>query len=125
MTTLWEQLGGTANMERIIDEFVDRAIADPAVNYTRDGRFFLDDAAIARSKESALAFFSSATGGPFPYSGPSIGEIHRGMNVTNAEFDAICKDFQIAMENNGVEAAVRGVVMAAVESTRSVIVEAE
>lgn len=123
MTPLWEQLGGTDNMQRIVSDFVDRAIANSAVNYTRDGRFFLDEPAIAFSKKSALEFISSATGGPFQYGGRSLVDIHRDMQISNAEFTAICADFRHALEKNGVAGSLRDAVMARVESTRPLIVD--
>ena len=123
MKTLWEQLGGTQNVERITNEFVDRAIADPAVNYTRNGRFVLNEAAVSFSKKSAVEFISAATGGPFQYNGRSIIEIHRDMQISNEEFNAICEDFRISLKGNGVSAPLQDVVMAEVEATRPLIVD--
>lgn len=125
MKTLWEQLGGNQNMERIIHDFVDLAIRDPAVNYTRHGRFVFDEAAIQFSKKSALSFFSAATGGPFSYTGRSLADIHRGMQISNSEFDAICQDLRHALEKNGIAAALQDIVLAKVETTRPLIVAPE
>jgi hemoglobin len=122
MKTLWEQLGGDQNMERIIHDFVDRAISDPAVNYTRDGRFVLDEKVIQFSKKSALEFFSAATGGPFQYTGRSLVDIHRGMQISNIEFDAICQVLRRCLVNNGIGESLQDIVMAKVEATRPLIV---
>jgi hemoglobin len=123
MKTLWEQLGGHQNMERIINDFVDHAIANPAVNYTRNGRYALDEKAIQFSKKSALEFFSAATGGPLQYSGRSIVDIHRNMQISNSEFDAICEDIRRSLERNGIGVSLQDVVMAKVEATRPLIVD--
>jgi hemoglobin len=125
MKTLWELLGGTPNMERIINDFVDRAIADPEVNYTRNGRFVLDETSIRFAKKSALEFFSTAAGGPLQYSGRSIIDIHRDMQISNSEFNAICRDFRSCLEKNGIDVSLQDVVMAKVEATRPFIVEKE
>jgi hypothetical protein len=37
--TLWERLGKEKNATRIVDDWVDALIADPKVNFFRDGRF--------------------------------------------------------------------------------------
>jgi hemoglobin len=123
MATLWEQLGGTRNMERIIGDFVDRAIADPEVNYTRDGRFALDAATVQLSKKSALEFFSAATGGPLAYSGRSLPDIHRDMRISNREFSAICGDFRASLQSHGVDLGLQEIVIAKVEATRTLIVD--
>ena len=125
MNTLWEQLGGTSNMERIINDFVDRAISDPEVNYTRNGRFVFEEAAIQFTKKSALEFFSTAAGGPFHYSGRSLVAIHQGMHISDREFDAICKDLRLALESHGIGAPLQDIVMAKVEETRPLIVSTE
>jgi hemoglobin len=125
MNTLWEQLGGTQNMERIINDFIDRAISDPEVNYSRNGHFVLDDAAIEFSKKKALEFISSAAGGPLQYSGRSLAEIHQGMQISNLEFDAVCKAFHNSLQRNGIGPPLSDLVMAKVEETRKLIVSSK
>jgi len=120
--TLWEQLGGTQTMERIVSDFVDRAISDPEVNYTRHGRYVMDGAAVEFTKKSAMEFISTAAGGPLQYSGRSLVEIHRGMQISHREFDAICRDFRVALESHGIDAALQVIVMAKIEGTRALIV---
>jgi len=122
MKTLWEQLGDTPNMERIVNDFVDGAIADPAVNYTRNGRFALDEAAINFTKKRSLEFISWATGGPFQYSGRSIVDIHREMHISNSEFDAVREVFRSSLQRNGIRGDLQDIVVAKVEATRSLIV---
>ncbi len=50
-------------------------------------------------------------------------EVHKGMKITNAEFDAAAKDLQEALEKNGAKPDDEKAVMAAVEGTRKDIVE--
>jgi hemoglobin len=68
-------------------------------------------------------FISQATGGPYPYRGKSMKEAHRGMGITNAEFDAFAADLKKALEKNGVSAADIEPLMHAVDVTRADIVE--
>ncbi len=120
--SLWDKLGGASQMESIIDQFVERAVADPAVNYSRDGRFKLDAGAMAYSKRSALEFISSAAGGPLQYTGQSLMEIHKDMAISNREFDAICRVFRQALEAHEVDKDLLEAVMTKVEATRPLIV---
>lgn len=120
--SLWDQLGGDAKMQQIVGDFVTAAISDPKVNYTRSGRFNLDDQAIAKAKSEAFKFISSAAGGPHQYTGKSLVEIHHGMEITDDEFSAIALDFKLALEKHGTPASLVTAVMQMVESTRPHIV---
>jgi hemoglobin len=119
---LWEALGGERVLARVVDRFVDLAVTDPRVNYTRDGRYPSDEEALKFTKRAALAFISAATGGPHSYAGKSIREIHAGMRISNSEFDAMLADFQQALEENGVSSALRQVAIGMVNATRADIV---
>ena len=120
---LWDALGGEQVLAKVVDRFVDLATTDPKVNYSRGGRYAINDATLGFSKRAALQFISAATGGPYSYSGKTIREIHAGMNISDQEFDAITASFRRALEENGVtqELAQRAVGM--VNATRPAIVE--
>jgi hemoglobin len=120
---LWDALGGEKVLTKVVDRFVDLVTADPEVNYTRDGRYHLNEDILRASKRAALEFISAATGGPHSYSGKSIREIHKGMRITNQEFDAAIANFQQALVENGVSPELVQTAVAMVKATRSHIVE--
>jgi len=101
-TTLWESLGGEKQLAKVVSDLVDAAVADPCVNYSRDGRYPLDAELLTRTKRGALQFLSQAMGGPLSSSGRSLQEIHGGMNISDAEFAAFVGHFQRALEKHGV-----------------------
>jgi hemoglobin len=107
----------------IVDDFVDLVINNPRVNYTRGGRYLLNPEVIVRTKKATLAFLSGSIGGPSPYHGMGIREIHQGMQITDSEFDAAVEDFRAALQQNAVAPPVVTIAMAAVESVRGQIVE--
>jgi hemoglobin len=121
---LWDRLGGDSGVKKAIDDFVDLAGADPKVNFARNGKYKLDAAAVTRLKAQLFDFVSQATGGPYSYRGKSMKEAHRGMGITNAEFDAAAADLKKALEKNGVKPADVEEVMQLVATTRADIVEA-
>ena len=86
--TLWSRLGGEAKVKLVVDDFVAIAATDPAVNFDRDGKLKFTEEQIAGLKKWLIAFISQATGGPLKYTGPSMKKVHKGMGITNAEFDA-------------------------------------
>jgi truncated hemoglobin YjbI len=121
--SLWDRLGGESVLSRVVDEFVNLATTDPKVNYTRDGRFPLDDQALASAKRTALEIISMGSGGPLVYTGRTIREIHQGMRITDAEFDAIAADFRTALGRSGADPADLNAALERVEAARSEIVE--
>jgi len=120
---LWDALGGEQVLAKVVDRFVDLATTDPKVNYSRGGRYPINDATLGFSKRAALQFISAATGGPYSYSGKTIREIHAGMNISDQEFDAITANFRQALEENGVTQELAQLAVGMVNATRSHIVE--
>src|SRR5262249_13974812 len=121
--TLWDRLGGEANVKRVVDDFVATAVPDPAVNFLRDGKYKPDGAALAALKRHRVQFISLATGGPMEYEGKNMKEVHQGMGISNAEFDAAATHLRRALEKNGARPEDVRDVMAAVGGTRRDIVE--
>jgi hemoglobin len=122
-SSLWDRLGGEAVLRKVVDDFVNLATRDPKVNYTRDGRFPLDDESLAIAKRTALEIISMGAGGPYVYTGRTIREIHHGMQITDAEFDAIAADFKTAIGRTGADPADVEAAMERVDAARSEIVE--
>ena len=120
---LWDALGGEQVLAKVVDRFVELVTIDPKVNYTRDGRYPINDKTLAYSKRAALEFISAATGGPHSYSGKSIREIHNGMRISNQEFNAAVAGFQQALEETGVSPELVQAAIGMVNATRSHIVE--
>jgi hemoglobin len=121
--TLWDRLGGEAAVAKVVDDFTAAAAKDPKVDFTRGGKYKLDEAAVTHFKKGMIDFVSSATGGPLKYEGKNMKDLHKGMEITNEEFDAAAKHLKDALEKNGVKAEDAKAVLAAVDSTRKDIVE--
>ena len=121
--TLWDRLGGEANVAKVVDDFVNTAGKDPKVNFFRDPTVTPSKEQVAELKKSLVEFVSSATGGPLKYTGKSMKEAHKGMKITDAEFDALAADLKAALEKNGAKPDDVKAVLGAVEGTRKDIVE--
>jgi hemoglobin len=122
--SLWDRMGGEPAFTKVVNEFVDQAGDDPAINVTRGGKIKLDEEAVTKLKKSLVAWFSSVTGGPIKYKGKSMKELHKGMGITDKEFDAGGALLQKVLEDNKVKPADADALMKIVGSTRKDIVEA-
>jgi hemoglobin len=121
--TLWDRLGGEEAVKKVVDDFVAMAGEDEKVNVTRGGKIKLDDDKVAALKKSLVAFVSAASKGPIKYTGKSMKEAHKGMEITDAEFDAAVDVLLKALDKNGVKEEEAKELRAAVEGTRKDIVQ--
>jgi hemoglobin len=120
---LWDRLGGKKVVTKIVDELIDAAVKDNNVNFSRGGKIKMTPERVARIKEQFVVLASSITEGNLPpYKGPTLDEIHKGMGITNAEFDAFRTHVIRSMNNNGVRPADVNTVQLAMEAIRNKIV---
>lgn len=97
---IYQGLGKTEGITKIVNDFVPLILADTRINY-----FF---GKMKKEEFSALlvAQFCELAGGPCQYKGKDMYEAHQGMNISNAHFNALAEDLQIAMEMNQVPSSV-------------------
>ena len=79
--SLFDRLGGKEPITAVVDEFVNRLVADSRVN----GRFGSTD--VKRFKMLNTELVCEATGGPCKYSGRDMKNTHNGMRISEAEFN--------------------------------------
>jgi hemoglobin len=105
-------------MRRVVEIFVDRAVSDFRINYDRGGLYPQTPEKIARTKSLALAFLSSALGGPLSYNGRSLAEIHQPMAINAGELDAFLAHFEDAMRECRLPEPVITQLMDAIKAVR-------
>jgi hemoglobin len=134
---LYDRLGGDEGIGAIVDDFVDRALADPRVNWRREGvrsggflgirdksmTWQAGAQDIARLKKHIADFLAVSTGGPTEYRGQDLADAHEGMKITNAQFDAAVGDLKASMDRLAVPTKEQKELLAVVETTRPHIVE--
>lgn len=123
---LYERLGGEAAISKVVDDFVARTSVNPAVNFTRKGtprEWQATPENVAVLKKHLIDFIGTATGGPQNYQGRGMKEAHEGMQITDAEFDALAGDLQASLEALGVSDREKSELMTIAGTTRGAIVE--
>jgi truncated hemoglobin YjbI len=120
---LWKRLGGEDNVNKIVDDFLKRALNDEKVNFTRGKKYALDAQKEAELKQKFVAYISDISDGTVVRTAPrSMADVHKGMNITAAEFDALAGWLKTAMEMNKVAPADVEEVMRKVNATKKDIV---
>jgi len=130
--SLFERLGGQEGIALIVEDWVNRAIADPRVNWERKGitkgGFGFDRGQSVqwqntpdngnRMKKHIAQFIAVFTGGPPQYEGKDMRSSHSGLRITNAEFDASVGDLKASLDNLGLPVEEQKGLLAIIESTR-------
>lgn len=99
--SLYTRLGGIDAITAVTDQFLANVVADNTIN----GKF-----AATVADEYRLKFFRgnlidqicAGSGGPCQYKGKTMLDSHTGMNITQAEFDALVGDLVAALDQFSV-----------------------
>ena len=124
--TLYDRLGGEAAIRSVVDTLVAHAASDEELNFTRAGTANAWQATpenVDTLKTRLVQFVASATGGPQQYTGQDMLSAHRGMQITNEEFDRLGGHLQMALRSHNVPEDLQAELMQIVESTRPQIVD--
>ncbi len=95
--TLWERLGGELGVRPVVRDFLKNAVADKKVNFDRNGKYKLDDKAMANLEQKLVEFTSEITFGTVRNTGRDMKTVHKGMGITEAEFNAAADDLKASL----------------------------
>lgn len=94
----YQGLGGKPGIKKIVDTLIPLILADARI---KESFTDIDMKNLGMRLEQQ---FCELSGGPCKYQGKDMVEIHDGLNITRAQFNALAEDLQIAMEQVGVPA---------------------
>lgn len=120
--SLYDRLGGVYNIATVVDDFIDRIMVDPRLNANPRVDEAHHRVSAAGFKYLVTEMVCWATGGPQQYTGRSMGDSHRHLEITEEEWGAFMDDFQQTLDTFQVPSAEQDELKAIVESTRESIV---
>jgi hemoglobin len=100
--SLFARLGGSAGISKLVDAIVALHMENPTIQ----ARFrpVLDTPdRLAVIKRHTCEFLEAGSGGPAQYTGLSMRDAHRGMNVSETEYMAVVDDIMAALRKNGMD----------------------
>lgn len=120
--SLYVRLGGNAAIQAVTDQFVTNVAGDSRINI-----FFADAAAdparLTRLRNNLVNQIGAATGGPEVYSGLDMKTAHKGMNIQDADFNALVDDLAKALDKFSVPATEKNELLTALAGLKADIVE--
>ena len=93
---LYQQLGGEAGLTQLMDDFMQRLLADKRMNP------FFKDVDQKHVKEQLVAQFCEVSGGPCKRKGPDMKRVHEGFDIDRSAFNALVEVLQQAMDARGI-----------------------
>ena len=118
--SLYTRLGGYDAISAVCDNLLPRLMADPQL-----GRFWAHRGAdgVERERQLLKDFISSAAGGPMLYTGRDMVRSHKGMRISESDWQVFLGHAAATLDHFGVPQPEYGEVVAFVLSTRADIVE--
>ncbi len=94
--SLYERLGGGDKIREIVADIWTNRTSNPLIK----NRYAGSDG--DKVKQVVWEFFCAGTGGPQQYSGEDMLTAHKGMNISDEEFNAVIDDVLAALDKNNV-----------------------
>lgn len=117
--TLYKRLGGREGISIVVADFVTNMAADSRVN----ARFKdMKGPEIEKLKSNLSDQICDATGGPCSYLGRDMKTTHKGMKITEAEWNATVENLVKAMDKNKVGATEKSELLGALGPMKADIV---
>ena len=97
--SLFERLGGQAGIEAVVDALL--------VNIGADSRIkqYFNNLDQVRFKTNNVAFLCEKTGGPCTYTGGEIKRVHKSLQVTSEDFNAMMETIGKTLDEKSVAEA--------------------
>lgn len=119
--SLYSRLGGKKAITAVVEEFVNNCATDTRIN-----KFFADTAKdkkrLAKFKKNLVNQICAAGGGPCKYTGKDMKTAHKGMGITDADFNALVEDLVKALDKFNVGATEKNELLGALGGMKGDIV---
>jgi len=96
--SIYDKIGGHEAIEVVVEDFYVRVLADERLSN------FFAGTNMSRLKGKQAEFFAAALGGPEPYTGAPMKQVHQGRGITMHHFSLVAGHLADALTAAGVPA---------------------
>jgi hemoglobin len=118
--SLYKRLGGYDALAAVTDDFIGRLASDPALKKFFEGHS-IDS--LHRIRQLIVDQLCAATGGPCFYTGRDMRTAHKGLGITDSDWDIATKHLLATLEKFKVPQKEKDEVVSAISSLKEDIVE--
>lgn len=97
--TIYDRIGGHDALTAVVDDLYVRILDDSAL------AGFFSGTNMSRLKGRQVEFFAAALGGPDPYQGVPMRQVHQGRGILQEHFDLVAGHLVAALTAAGVDDA--------------------
>jgi hemoglobin len=94
--TLFNDMGGQTGIDKMVDLSVNNYLADDRI------KAVFAETNLDRLRAEFKVQFCQVAGGSCTYEGHNMTEAHKGLHLTNGDFNAVVEDLQAAMQTCGI-----------------------
>ncbi|BBX96127.1 group I truncated hemoglobin [Mycobacterium lacus] len=94
--SIYDTIGGHEAIEAVVEDFYVRVLADDHLTH------FFAGTNMSRLKGKQVEFFAAALGGPEPYTGAPMKQVHQGRGITMHHFGLVAGHLEDALTAAGV-----------------------
>jgi hemoglobin len=99
--TLYERLGGVSAISAVVDQFIVNVVGDPVIN-AQFAATAADPYRAQLLRNNLIDQICAGSGGPCQYKGKNMKEAHKGMGITEEQFNALVGDLVAALDKFNV-----------------------
>nr|WP_194866680.1 group 1 truncated hemoglobin [Pseudoalteromonas sp. PPB1] len=115
--TLYQQVGGQAGLERLVDLFIQQIGHDKAILP------YFAKANVSHFRQGFITHLCDTLDGPCEYQGDSMVQIHTGMQITEADFNRVVELLINAMTEAGIAHTTQNHVLSRLAPLRSEMIK--
>ncbi|MGH3967713.1 MAG: group I truncated hemoglobin [Mycobacterium sp.] len=102
---IYDKIGGHAALEVVVEDFYARVLADGEL------ASFFAGSNMNRLKGKQVEFLAAALGGPEPYTGAPMKQVHQGRGITTHHFNLVAGHLTNSLRAAGVPAETVGQIL--------------
>jgi hemoglobin len=102
MQTLYQRLGGSSGINALVADIVALHMENPVIR-ARFRPYLETPEKLEITKKHLCAFLEAGSGGTAKYTGRTMRDTHRGMNINEAEYMATIDDILSALRKHGID----------------------
>ena len=102
METLYQRLGGSSGINALVTDIVALHMENPVIR-ARFRPYLETPEKLEITKKHLCAFLEAGSGGTAKYTGRTMRDTHRGMNINEAEYMATIDDILTALRKHGID----------------------
>jgi hemoglobin len=106
--TIYDRIGGYEGLEVVVEDFYCRVLDDEHLSG------FFAGANMSRLKGKQVEFFAAALGGPAPYTGAPMKQVHQGRGITIHHFNLVAGHLTDSLRAAGVPETTIAEILAAI-----------